>query len=140
LDSTRLEPLDQSFNALLNMWQQLAHILLGKEGIYGSPAMAMQRVRRGSEQGSWDSDALRLPAPFVPPVAGGTGCVQDIPEVGRGDVQLVRIDAHDGSVLFVKTFDLPNVLAPADDVVIEFVPEGGGGELWAWEVGYRTEE
>lgn len=51
------------------------------------------------------------------------------------DVDFVRVDAQDGRVVeFVELQDLEIVLPGQEDVVVDFVEVGEGGEFRAWDV------
>ena len=55
------------------------------------------------------------------------------------DVQFVRGDAHNVPVLGVHVADAEEVLAAAEEVVVEFAPEGHGREARAGELCERVQ-
>jgi len=67
---------------------------------------------------------------------GATAGVQGVKEVVVTDVELIRVDANDGAVLFMHPLNLvgKSVARPAKKFDVGLVPPGEGGQLRTGEL------
>ena len=79
----------------------------------------------GGEHSPRCSKLLRVPFPLVPFFAASAGGIESIDVRGVRNVQLVRVDAYNWSILTVQIADVKCVLAPKDDIVVELIPAEG---------------
>jgi len=77
------------------------------------------------------AELLGEEAPLLAAAPAGAARVERRVEVRVADVDLGRVDADHGPVLFVQGDDLGGVLPAEDDVVVELVEPGRGRELGA---------
>jgi hypothetical protein len=117
-----VQPVQKPLQPLLNHRLQPPHTLNGEERIQRRSSHAVLLMRNRRERAVRNAKLVREPLPLVATTAGAS--VDLILEGGRFDVELARVDADDGAVLLVPFADLESVLAAADHVVVEFVPDG----------------
>ena len=87
------------------------------------------RPRRGED--------ARVVDPFV--AFAAMARIQDLQKLGFNDMQLVWVDANDGSVDVMQLFHLEHVGARADDIVVKLVPPRCGSELGSGKMSDGTE-
>lgn len=105
----------------------------GHGGAPGPVQVVVGRGARGLREAK-DLDHARILVPAAP--AGG----HELGEEGRVvDVQFVRGDAHNVAVSGVHVADAEEVLAAAEEVMVELAPEGHGREAGAGELGERVQ-
>jgi hypothetical protein len=120
---TALSPLEarhQSLDPAINNMLQLARARLGKEGCECRASHAMQVVVNRTTHGAYKTAWGDVPRPSLSLPVGGS--VHFIVELDFANVYLPGINSQNGTVLLVKLFDLENVLASKNAVVVKFVP------------------
>ena len=112
---------------------QSPHRFFGEHLGHGGPPGAMQVVIGRGPRGLREAkhlDHARILIPSTP--TGG----HELGKEGRiVDVQLVGGDAHDGTVFGVHVADAEKILAAAEEVMVEFAPQGYRCEARAGKLG-----
>ena len=107
-------------------WLQSPHGFFGEHLGHGGPPGAMQVVIGRGARGLGEAKHLDHARILVPPTAAAG---HELGQEGRVvDVQLVGGDAHDGTVFGVHVADAEEILAAAEEVMVEFAPQG-----YCWE-------
>lgn len=115
---------------------------LAEEGVQGAAPHAVRVVVHGLQQRAAEEAVVRgVQGPRVALALVLVAAGVDLVQVRRVvDVDVDRVDAHDGAVLLVQLLDLPQVPGLVrPEVVVELIPEADGGELGARELGQRVQ-
>lgn len=117
-----VETREELMGDMLDQRLETADLCFGEEGVESSSTHAVDVVLDGGKGGIRNAKLIAEPGPLVT-LVGGAG-VDNVVEVGVGNVDFLGVDADDGAIVVMELSDLEGVLAGEEDIMVEFVPKG----------------